>query len=437
METARSKVSHEYWDEKIECISQDGLRKLRTLKMQQHLRYTYQNSLFYKRFLDEAGIRPEEITTLEGFYNRVPLLSREELIRNQLAQPPFGDLMAVGIKEIRRIYSSPGPLMMPFSKSDMDDYINTTANGLHICGARRGDIVDIAYSYQWDLAGTMLDDGFRRLGCAVIPGGPGMTKTHIHIMKHLGVSVLRAFPSFAMKLAETAKKMGVNPRTDLKIRLIIIGGETYPDGLKTDLAEEFSAEVRDMYGGAETGFVASECSVGGGMHCFSPAIVEIIDPVTRQHVAPGGAGEIVTTDLSRKGFPLIRYRTGDVVEGLSTEPCACGRTSAKLGKIIGRTDNNFWVKGVLLTPNIVKEVLKKHNCLGNFQIIVDRDQFMDRLLIKVESYDPGAGDGIKEALIDDLRAVTRLRAEIDLVPLGSLANRPIAMDLRSEVHSHH
>ena len=437
METARSKVSHEYWDEKIECISQDALQKMRTLKMQQHLRYTYQNSPFYKKFLDEAGIRPEEITTLEEFSNRVPLLSRDQLIRDQLEKPPFGDLMAVGIKEIRRIYSSPGPLMMPFSKSDMDDYINTTANGLHICGARRGDIVDIAYSYQWDLAGTMLDDGFRRLGCAVIPGGPGMTKTHILIMRHLGVSVLRAFPSFAMKLAVTAKKMGVNPRTDLKVRLIIVGGETYPDGLKTDLAEEFGAEVRDMYGGAETGFVASECSVGGGMHCFSPAIVEIIDPVTHQHVAPGHAGEIVTTDLSRKGFPLIRYRTGDVVEGLSTEPCACGRTSAKLGKIIGRTDSNFWVKGVLLTPKVVKEVLQKHKGLGNFQIIVDRDQFMDRLIIKVESHNQVPEEGIRESIIDDLRAVIRLRAEIELVPGGSLADGPIAIDLRSEVHSRH
>jgi len=437
LETMHSKVSHEYWDEKIECISQDELQELRTLKMRQHLRYTYQNSLFYKKFFDDIGLRPEEINTLEDFYDRVPLLSREQLVNNQLERPPFGDLMAVGIKEIRRIYSSPGPLMMPFSKSDMDDYINTTANGLHICGARHGDIVDIAYSYQWDLAGTMLDDGFRRLGCAVIPGGPGMSKTHIHIIKHLGVSVVRAFPSFAMKLAKVAKKMGVNPRTDLKVRLIIIGGETCSDRLKTDLSEEFGAEVRDMYGGAETGFVTSECSAGGGMHCFSPCIVEIIDPVTHQHVAPGRAGEIVTTDLSRKGFPLIRYRTGDITEGLSTEPCSCGRTSAKLGKVIGRTDNNLWIRGVLLIPNTVKEVLQKRKDLGNFQIIVDRDQFMDRLIIKVESHKQAPEEGIKEAIIEDLRAVTRLRAEIEIVPVGYLADGPIAIDLRSDVYSRH
>lgn len=437
MGTVRAKVSHEYWDEKIECVSQDALQKMRTLKMQQHLRYTYQNSPFYKSVLDDAGIRPEEIITLEEFSNRVPLLSRDQLIHDQLEKPPFGDLMAVGIKEIRRIYSSPGPLMMPFSKSDMDDYINTTANGLHICGARRGDIVDIAYSYQWDLAGTMLDDGFRRLGCAVIPGGPGMSKTHIHIIKHLGVSVVRAFPSFAMKLANVAKKMDINPHGDLKVRLIIIGGEIYPEHLKADLAEQFGAEVRDMYGGAETGFVASECSTGGGMHCFSPSIVEIIDPVTHQQVASGRPGEIVTTDLSRKGFPLIRYRTGDITEGLSTEPCSCGRTSAKLGRIIGRTDNNLWIRGVLLIPSKVKKVLEKRKGLGNFQIIVDRDEFMDRLSIKIESHNQVTEEGMREAIIDDLRAVTRLRAEIQFVSVGSLANGPAVIDLRSEVQSRH
>jgi len=437
MGTARAKVSHEYWDEKIECISQDALHKMRTLKMQQHLRYTYQNSPFYKRFLDEARIRPEEITTLEEFSNRVPLLSRDQLIRDQLEKPPFGDLMAVGIKEIRRIYSSPGPLMMPFSKSDMDDYINTTANGLHICGARRGDIVDIAYSYQWELAGTMLDDGFRRLGCAVIPGGPGMGKTHIHIMKYLGVNVVRAFPSFAMKLTDIAKRMGINPRRDLKVRLLIIGGETYPDELKANLAEEFGAEVRAMYGGAETGFVASECSVGGGMHCFSPSIVEIIDPITRDHVAAGQPGEIVTTDLSRKGLPLIRYRTGDITAGVNAEPCPCGRTSPRLGKIIGRSDSSFWVKGVLLTPNVVKEVLQKHRGVGSFQIIVSRDQFMDNLMIKVEFNNQMSQEGVREAILDDLRAVTRLRAEISLVAMGSLEKKPVGIDLRQAVRSRH
>ena len=204
------KIVPEYWDQDLECMPPDELREIRTLKLHKYLRYTYQNSPYYKRLMDHCGIQPETIQSLEDFQDQIPLLNHKEILEKQKRNPPFGDFLAVGLRDVTRIYCSPGPIVMPFSKEDMDSYINATANGLYICGARRGDIVDISYAYQWDLAGTMLDDGFRRLGCAVVPGGPGMSKTHVEVMKHLGVTVLRAFPSFALKLAETAKNMGIN-----------------------------------------------------------------------------------------------------------------------------------------------------------------------------------------------------------------------------------
>lgn len=426
------KIVPDYWDEGLECISPEQLLEVRTLKMQKHLRYAYQNSPFYKKVFDEAGLRPEEIRDLEDFSRHVPFLRHKQLIENQNARPPFGDFLCVDIKNIRRIYCSPGPLIMPFSKSDMDAYINATANGLYICGARRGDIVDITYGYQWDLAGTMLDDGFRRLGCAVIPGGTGMTKTHIGIMKHLGVTVVFAFPTFAMKLAETAKEMGIDPRNDLKIRLIIIRGEEiYGENDKDLLAEEFGAEVREMYGGAETGFVGAECPYGGGLHCFTDSIVEIIDPFTGRASADDEGGEIVTTDLSRKAMPVIRYRTEDLIEGLNFETCPCGRTSPRMKRIVGRTGNIVRVKGVYLIPDTVKQVISTHESLGKFQIVVDRPGNRERLLIKVESSDPEKDQGINQSLIEDLRSVTRLRAEIDLVPFGSIGHdAPMVIDER-------
>jgi phenylacetate-CoA ligase len=426
------KIVPDYWDEDLECISPEQILEVRTLKMQKHLRYAYQNSPFYKKVFDKAGLRPEEIRDLEDYSRRVPFLRHNQLIENQNERPPFGDFLCVDIKNIRRIYCSPGPLMVPFSKSDMDAYINATANGLYICGARRGDIVDITYGYQWDLAGTMLDDGFRRLGCAVIPGGTGMTRTHIGIMKHLGVTVIFAFPTFAMKLAETAKKMGIDPRKDLKIRLIIIRGEEiYGRNDKEILAEEFGAEVREMYGGAESGFVAAECPYGGGLHCFTDSIVEIIDPLTGRASAEGEGGEIVTTDHSRKAMPVIRYRTEDLIEGINFEPCPCGRTSPRIKRIVGRTGDIVRVKGVYLIPDTVKQVVSTHDSLGKFQIVVDHSGRRERLLIKVESSDPENNQGIKQFLIEDLRAATRLRAEIDLVPFGSMGkDAPMVIDER-------
>jgi phenylacetate-CoA ligase len=321
---------------------------------------------------------------------------------------------------------------MPFSKEDMDSYINATANGLYICGARRGDIVDISYAYQWDLAGTMLDDGFRRLGCAVVPGGPGMSKTHVEVMKHLGVTVLRAFPSFAMKLAETAKKIGINPRKDLALRLIIIGGEICDDHVKERLADEFSAEVREMYGWAETGFVAAECFKGGGMHCFSDSIIEIIDPIKGQSVKEGEAGEIVTTDLSRKAMPLIRYRTGDIVEGYITEPCECGRTSIRLKRIIGNTGDHFHIRGVHLTPEIIQSIVKQHNEILRFQMVIDKEGFGDSAILRVEVSHVRNPKKIVEKLSTDLRVATRLRIAIELVPSGAISkDAPILIDKRN------
>ena len=425
------KIVPTYWDEERECIPLEKLMEIRTIKMQKHLRYAYQNSPFYRKVFEEMEVRPEDINDLEDYRQRVPFLTHLQLIENQAVNPPFGDILAVGLKDIRRIYSSPGPLMMPFSRSDMDEYINSAANGLYICGARRGDIVDITYAYQWDLAGTMLDDGFRRLGCAVIPGGTGMRRTHINIMRHLGITVMFAFPSFAMELAETAREMNIDPRNDLKIRLIIIGGEVYGEKDKEILAEQFGAEIQEMYGGAETGFIAAECLEGGGMHCFTDSILEVIDPITGQNVLDGGSGEIVTTDLSRKAMPVIRYKTGDLTEGLNLEPCPCGRTSPRLRRIIGRTGDIQRVKGVYLIPSKVGEVVKKHENLGRFQIIVDRPRYQDRLTIRIESRHLVEYQSLKKTLIEDLRAVTQLRSEIELVPFGSIPdNAPFFLDNR-------
>jgi len=426
------KIVPDYWDEDLECISSDHMLEVRTLKMQKHLRYAYQNSPFYRRAFDETGLRPEEIQTLEDYSRHVPFLMHDQMIHNQKERPPFGDFLCADIKDIRRIYGSPGPLALPFSKSDMDAYINATANGLYICGARRGDIVDITYAYQWDLAGTMLDDGFRRLGCAVIPGGTGMARTHIHIMRHLGVTVLFAFPPFAIKLAETAKEMGVDPRNDLKVRLIIIRGEEiYSEDDRRLLAEHFGAEVRAMYGGAESGFFAAECSYGGGLHHFAESIVEVIDPVTALPVKGNGGGEMVTTDLSRKAMPIVRYRTGDLIEGINVDPCPCGRTSPRIKRFVGRIGDIVRVKGVYLIPDTVKQVISAHDSLGRFQIVVDRLGNRERLLIQVEAAHPEASHDIERILIEDFREVTRLRAEIALLPVGSIGgDAPLVLDRR-------
>lgn len=425
------KIVPSYWDEDLELMSPETLEEIRLQKMQKHLRYAYQNSPFYKRAFDLSGFRPEEIRDLEDFSNRVPLLTHMQMVRNQVENPPFGDFLSMGLRDVSGIYCSTGPLMMPFSTGDMDSYIITTANGLYVCGARGGDIVDVTVAHQWRLAGNVIDSAFRRIGCAVVPGGPGMAKFHINVMKRLGVTILFAFPSFAMRLAHVALGMGINPLSELKVRLIILGTDVYSDYDREMLAGTFGAEIREMYGGEETGFVAAECPYGGGMHCFTDSILEVVDPATGKWVETGEAGEIVTTDLSRRAMPVIRYRTGDLTGGLNLDGCPCGRTSPRLRRLQGRTGDIVRVKGIHLIPEKVEEIISRKVGLGKHQILIDRHSFQERVIIRVESDNLDHIPIRRRELVDNLREVTQLTVEIDFVPKGTIHQKdPVVVDNR-------
>ncbi|MDQ7783325.1 MAG: AMP-binding protein [Desulfomonilaceae bacterium] len=425
------RIVPQYWDKEFECMSLDQRDETITLTMHKYLRYAYQNSVFYRNAFDRAGFRPEEIVDLDRFKARVPFLTHRDVIKNQRTNPPYGGFLAVNQKDIVRIYCAPGPLVIPFALSDMEEFINSTAQGLHICGARSGDICDVTSAYQWQLAGTIIDDGFRRIGCAVVPGGAGMARTHITIMKHLGATVFYAFPSFAMKLVQTAGEMGIHPATDMNVRLIVLATGAYSDAQRLTLEEFFNAEVRSMYGGAETGFVASECSERCGVHCFSKSIVEVVDPDTGRQVPDGTPGEIVLTDLSRRALPMIRYRTGDLTEGLEHDTCSCGRTSPRLGRLIGRTEDIPRVKGTLVLPDSIAEVLATDESFGRFQIILDRVGFADRLTVRVESRRSRISGVAKRSLLEDIRAAIFFKPEIEIVPMGAIEScAPILVDER-------
>jgi phenylacetate-CoA ligase len=425
------KIVPEYWDEELECIPADRLNERRALKIQKHLRYAYQNSPFYRTAFDHAGIRPEEIVSLEDFKQRIPFLTHRDLIENQQRNPPFGDFLALGLKDLVRIYSAPGPLLMPFSLSDMDDFINTTANGLYICGARRGDIADVTAAYQWQLAGTMADDALRRIGCAVVPGGAGMAVTHLQVMRRLGVTMFFAFPSFAMKLVETAREMGIDLSSECRVRLIVLAPEICTSEEIETLAEAFGAVVRRMYGMAETGFVAAECSEGGGLHCFTESVLELIDPETGKDAGDGQCGEIVVTALSRRAMPIIRYRTGDIAEGLNHEPCACGRTSPRIKALTGRTGDVARVKGTLIMVEPIARAISLHKNIDRFQIVIEQAGFSDRLIIRAESSGPAMSDSARQRLLADLRSAILLKPELEIVPKGSIdARAPVLVDKR-------
>ena len=428
---SKSKSMSELWDEKWESLSLDERTNLQFERLKKLLVYTTKNSRFYRRLYSQVGFDPKEIRDSEEFLERAPFINKTVMIDEQAKSPPFGDFLTVNPDELNRIYYSPGPLLIVFSREDLRMGIERAAMGFYVAGVRANDIVNITYNYHWVGAGTQHDDAYRRIGCAVMPGGVGASETHIELMKLTKTTVLAAFTTYVIHLYETAKKMGIDPRQDLSLRLIMMGGEIRTDDDKRQIGEMFGAEAREMYIGNEMGFVSSECPYGGGMHLYSDTIVEVIDPETGRRVNKGEPGEIVTTDLHRKAMPIINYRTGDITEGLVYGECLCGRQSPKMKRILGRIGNIPRIKGMFIPPRRVELVMNRHKNLGKYQLIIDRPDKKDRLVIRIECPKENQKKEFESLLTNEFKVALSILPEVEWIEPGTITeNTQQIKDLR-------
>ncbi|GBC81829.1 Phenylacetate-coenzyme A ligase [bacterium HR10] len=421
-----------YWEAALETMPREQLLRWQQEHLRQHLAYVYERSPYYRRAFEAAGITPAEITNLEAFAAAVPCLTKMQIIEDQREHPPFGRLLAVEPTELIRIYWSPGPELIVFTPHDYASVVDLAAKAFYTCGVRPQDVVNVTCTYHWVIAGTVIDEAFRKIGCAVIPGGAGQSRMHIEVMRATRTTVLFAFFTFAEELGHVAREMGLDPARDLTLRLAIVTGELRARTLRQDLERTFGFRTREIYGTSEVPFVAAECPEGGGMHLDPRFIVEVLDPQTQQPVAEGESGELVITDLLKRAQPSIRYRTGDITEGLDPTPCPCGRTTPKMRPILGRVGQIPRVKGLFIVPREVEEVIRRYPQLGRFQLIVDRPEIRDRLTIKIELKSPSEETSLRETLLRDLKEKIRVTAdELVFVPEGSLpADAPLVEDLR-------
>ncbi len=421
----------EFWDLKWESLSIEEQREIQLSRLKSILKYVSRENLFYRKRFKDAGFEPEGIRTPEDFLKKAPFISKTILMDEQARKPPYGDLLSVPAHEIVRLYHSPGPLLIILSRSDLKSYIERAAMGLYLAGARSGDVVDVSFNYNWVGAGTQHDDAYRRIGCAVLPGGAGMSETHVELMKLTRATVLSAFPTYAIHLCETAIKMGVDPVRDMCLRLIIIVGEIRTDDDKKRIGELFGAEVREMYVGNEMGFVGAECPYGGGVHLYSDTLVSVIDPNTGLQVKDGESGEIVTSDLHRKAMPILNYRTGDITEGISYAECPCGRKSPKMKRILGRVGDIPRVKGMFIPPRRVELVLNSYKDFGRYQLVIDRPNKADRLTIRIECPEIEQNDEFRKNLVGRFKIALGILPEIAWSKPGEIAaDAPKILDHR-------
>ncbi len=399
----------------IETINRKKLRELQLERLRHIVAYAYDNVPMYKRRFDEIGLKPSHIRTLKDI-ELIPYTTKDDLRDNY----PFG-LFAVPMKKIVRLHASSGttgkPVVGGYTRADLDNWSDCIARLLVMAGATEEDIFHVAFGYGLFTGGFGLHYGIEKLGAAVVPVSSGNTERQLMLMKDFGATALVATPSYAMYLAETAKREGI--LGDLKVRLVCMGAEASTSEMHTALQEMLGAFPTENYGLTEVGGpgVAGECREKAGMHINEDMFyAEIVDTEHNRVLGEGEKGEMVITTLTKEGMPVLRYRTKDITS-VTYEPCKCGRTLARMARVVGRTDDMLIIRGVNVFPSQIESVLMGMKELGKtYEIVVDRVNYMDTLEVRVEVDDAGLlTDYSKlEELVAKIRHALRVVLQLDV-----------------------
>ncbi|GAB6191584.1 phenylacetate--CoA ligase [Desulfocastanea catecholica] len=374
-----------YWEEEMETLPRVGLESIQLRRLQHLVARVYRTVEPYRRKMDAAGVKPDDIKTLADLA-RLPFTVKQDLRDNY----PFG-LFTVPLEEVVRVHASSGTTgkstVVGYTANDIKTWSNVMARALCCAGATKGDMVHNAYGYGLFTGGLGAHYGIERLGATVIPVSGGNSKRQISIMKDFGSTVLLSTPSYALNLAEAMDSMDIDPKS-LSLRVGIFGAEPWSENMREEVERKLNLKATDIYGLSEVmgPGVAQEClHTTRGMHIFEDHFLpEIIDPDTGEVLPPGEKGELVFTTLTKEALPIIRYRTRDISR-LYYEPCECGRTLVRMEKVTGRTDDMLIIRGVNVFPSQVEHVLMGVDGVEpHYQIVVDRDGNLDTIQVQVE-----------------------------------------------------
>ena len=409
------------WDAAHETMDRERLEVLQTERLRAMLARAYERVPFYRAALAGVGWEPGDDAGPAALA-QLPFTEKHDFRDNY----PYG-LFAVPLDEVVEIHSSSGTtgkaVVGGYTRADLETWTELVCRLVVAAGAHRGDVAQIAFGYGMFTGGFGLHYGLQRAGVAVVPISAGNTARQLKVMQDFGTTALIATPSYALYLGEAVDKLHVD-RSRLRLRLGLFGAETCSEEARARIEERLPIVATDNYGLTElTGpGVAGECECRSGMHISEDHfIAECLDPATGEPVAEGEVGELVVTALTRECSPVLRYRTRDLTT-LTREPCACGRTTARMGKVVGRTDDMFIISGVNIFPSHVESVLFQIEGVEPFyQIVLGRSPTgLDTFEVHVE-----VTDGLFDGWMDDLRAFERrvteeLRSALFVRPLVKL-----------------
>ncbi len=411
----------------IECASRERIRAIQLEKLIQQVKWIYERVVWYREKMDAAGVTPGDIRTLEDV-RKLPFTDKGALRETF----PYG-LFAVPLDEVVELHASSGttgkPIVVGYNRSDMDMWADCIMRMVQMAGVVPSDRAQMAFGYGMFTGGFGLHYGLQRLGCMMIPAGSGNTERHIAMIEDYGTTVLVATPSYALHVCEVGEKLGYDwERSPLRVGLF--GGEPCPPGLKAEIESRMHIICTDNYGLTEVmgPGVSGECLASRDMQHIAEDhfLWEVVDPETGEPVPEGQEGELVLTPLGKQAIPVLRYRTHDLTRVI-TEPCACGRTTARMQKVRSRSDDMLIIRGTNVFPSQVEDVLATiEGVTPHYRIVVENETGLDTMTVYVELKPEAMSDSFAEmdafrqAIADKLKGVLLVGVQVRLVEPGGI-----------------
>lgn len=430
-----------FFQKDIETMPRKSIEKIQLERLKWLVDYCSRNVKFYHDRLERAGVTADKIKSLEDI-QYIPYTTKEDIRDNY----PFG-LFGQPVNKIIRIHASSGttgkPTVVGYTKNDIENWSDCMARLCMAAGASEDDIIQIAFGYGLFTGALGLHYGLEKIGATVVPTSSGNTEKQIMLMQDFKTSGLVSTPSYAQYIGETAKEMGVIDKINL--RLGLFGSEGCTEEMRSQIEKTLGLFATDNYGMSELmgPGVSGECELRCGMHINEDHfLAEVIDPHTLQVLPKGAQGELVVTTLSKEGIPMLRYRTKDITK-IDYEPCKCGRTFARMSKIMGRTDDMLKIRGVNVFPSQIESVLMGFEQIApHYQLVITRSNFSDHLEVKVELADSSllenyaALESLRCSIHHNLKTVLGIETKVSLVEHKSLerfqGKAKRILDLRSQ-----
>ncbi len=400
------------WKQDVECAAPADLKELQSGYLRKLIGYIYGNCPVYRRKLDAAQVTPDKVKSIDDI-KRLPITTKEDMRDNY----PFG-LFCVPQERINEIHVSSGttgnPTLVGYTKDDLKLWGDVMARVLCCAGAEPGDTIQIAYGYGLFTGGLGFHYGALEMGLRIIPTSSGQTARQLKLMQDFKPRIIACTPSYALYMAEEAKDLGIDPAQG-NWKIGVFGAEPWSESMRQEIESIWNMLATDVYGLSEIigPGVAQECRHKDGLHIFSDVFYpEVLDPKTGEEVPEGQDGELVITTLTKQGIPLLRYGTRDIVS-IRYDKCRCGRTSPRISKIKGRTDDMIVVRGINVFPSQIEHVLVGiEGTQPYYQIIVDRQAHkLDEVEVLVEVEQRFFSDEIKR--LNEVR--DKIKREIENV----------------------